>query len=364
MSLRRRPTVMPALLAANRADARKSTGPRTVEGKNRVVLNALQEGRHARNFGENLRRAKSQGEAELFQWMLDQVRAAFRLHGWQEEERKAERLAQRVWCELEREERRLHALARRLGNGRVRFPRRTATLWALPWTPRRWGGLGTNPEYAVKSTDRFLTSLSRMQVEIKEGAGAEVLGAAEFRSAAAAMGRGDSCGIGPSLSGRRAQTRGKRGKRWECERSQRSRGGSQRVGTNPECAPESTDSILTTLTRIRSEQRRRASGGCSGHVAAARAALFQGGEGIVSSCAERGLVLPFIGSVTYCCHARPVRADIVCPTAKPWGWRRAPRKPSPPRAHNAVPCILSPRAGLASEKALWPPSASARWATL
>jgi hypothetical protein len=69
--------VTPALLAANRANARKSTGPRTVEGKNRVVLNALNEGRHTRNFGENLRRAKSQGEAEPFQWMLDQVRAAF-----------------------------------------------------------------------------------------------------------------------------------------------------------------------------------------------------------------------------------------------------------------------------------------------
>jgi hypothetical protein len=96
MSLRRPPTVTPALLAANRANARKSTGPRTVEGKDRIVLNALKEGRHARDFGDNLRRAKSQGEAELFQWMLDQVRAAFRLHGWQEDERKAERLAQRV----------------------------------------------------------------------------------------------------------------------------------------------------------------------------------------------------------------------------------------------------------------------------
>jgi len=104
----------------------------------------------------------------LFQWILDQVRAAFRLHGWQEDERKAERLAQRVWCELEREERRLHAFARRLGNGRVRFPRRTATLWALPWTPRRLGGVGTNPEYAVKSTHKFLTSLSRIQIEIQD----------------------------------------------------------------------------------------------------------------------------------------------------------------------------------------------------
>jgi hypothetical protein len=130
MSLRRRPTLTPALLAANRANARKSTGPRTVEGKNRIVLNALKDGRYARNFAENLRRAKSQEDAELFQWILDQVRTAFRLHGWQEDERRAERLAQRVWCELGRQERRWHAFARRWGNGRVRFPRRTATLGA------------------------------------------------------------------------------------------------------------------------------------------------------------------------------------------------------------------------------------------
>jgi hypothetical protein len=96
MSLRRRPTITPALLTANRANARRSTGPRTVEGKNCVVLNALKEGRHARNLGENLRRAKSQRDAELFQWILDQVRTAFRLHGWQVNERKAERLAQQV----------------------------------------------------------------------------------------------------------------------------------------------------------------------------------------------------------------------------------------------------------------------------
>ena len=126
MSLRRRPTLTPAMLAANRSNARKSTGPRTVEGKNRIVLNALKEGRHARNLGDNLRRAKSQGDAELFEWILCQVRTAFRLHGWEEDERKAERLARRVWCELVREERRWHTFARKLGNGRVRFQRRTA----------------------------------------------------------------------------------------------------------------------------------------------------------------------------------------------------------------------------------------------
>ena len=42
------------------------------------------------------------------------------------------------------------------------------SLWALPWTPQRLGGLGTKPEYAVKSTDRFLTSPSRIRVEVKD----------------------------------------------------------------------------------------------------------------------------------------------------------------------------------------------------
>ena len=41
MSLGKTPTRTPGLLAANRANARKYTGPRTSEGKSRVALNAL-----------------------------------------------------------------------------------------------------------------------------------------------------------------------------------------------------------------------------------------------------------------------------------------------------------------------------------
>ena len=37
------------------------------------------------------------------------------------------------------------------------------------------GGVGTNPEYAVNSTDRFLTSLSRIQIEIKDEGKVSVL---------------------------------------------------------------------------------------------------------------------------------------------------------------------------------------------
>jgi hypothetical protein len=91
---------------------------------------------------------------------------AFRLRGWQQDGRQAERLAQRVVVRPEREERRRYTFARQLGKG-VRFPRHSAPLWPLPRTPRRLGGIGTNPEYAVKSTDSFLTSLARIQVEIK-----------------------------------------------------------------------------------------------------------------------------------------------------------------------------------------------------
>jgi hypothetical protein len=93
----------------------------------------------------------------------------FCLHGcWQEDERKAERLAQRIWSEQEREGRQLDTFAQRLGNGQVAFPRWTATLRVLPWAPLRWEGWGANPECAVKSTDKFLMLPSRIEDEIKD----------------------------------------------------------------------------------------------------------------------------------------------------------------------------------------------------
>jgi hypothetical protein len=44
MSLRKSPTLTPALLASNRRNARKSTGPRTARGKAWSRLNSLREG--------------------------------------------------------------------------------------------------------------------------------------------------------------------------------------------------------------------------------------------------------------------------------------------------------------------------------
>ena len=60
MSIRRSPRLTPGSLAARRANALKSTGPRTPCGKARVSLNALKHGRSAARaprFRERLLRA-------------------------------------------------------------------------------------------------------------------------------------------------------------------------------------------------------------------------------------------------------------------------------------------------------------------
>ena len=46
MPLVKSPTMTPRKLAANRANALKSTGPRTYRGRRRVTLNALKDGRY------------------------------------------------------------------------------------------------------------------------------------------------------------------------------------------------------------------------------------------------------------------------------------------------------------------------------
>ena len=50
MPLRRSPRLTPALLAANRRNAQKSTGPRTAAGKARARLNRLRHGRRSPLF--------------------------------------------------------------------------------------------------------------------------------------------------------------------------------------------------------------------------------------------------------------------------------------------------------------------------
>jgi len=74
MSLRRPPTRTPALLAANRANAQKSTGPHTPEGKNRVALSALRHGSSAPDFLSTL--AKSSRAWEEFSALYRALYAA------------------------------------------------------------------------------------------------------------------------------------------------------------------------------------------------------------------------------------------------------------------------------------------------
>jgi hypothetical protein len=50
MSLRKSPTLTPALLAANRQNAKRSTGPRTAQGKAWSRLNRLRNGWRSQEF--------------------------------------------------------------------------------------------------------------------------------------------------------------------------------------------------------------------------------------------------------------------------------------------------------------------------
>jgi hypothetical protein len=50
MSLRKSPRMTPARLAANRLSAKKSTGPRTLQGKQRSAMNAFKSGLWSRSF--------------------------------------------------------------------------------------------------------------------------------------------------------------------------------------------------------------------------------------------------------------------------------------------------------------------------
>ena len=50
MSLRKSPTLTPTLLASNRNNAKKSTGPRTAQGKAKSRLNRLRHGRRSPEF--------------------------------------------------------------------------------------------------------------------------------------------------------------------------------------------------------------------------------------------------------------------------------------------------------------------------
>ena len=77
MSLRRSPQLTPAALAARRANALKSTGPRTARGKARAALNALKHGRYTRDLAGRLARAQCSEESALWQAIRRRIAEVF-----------------------------------------------------------------------------------------------------------------------------------------------------------------------------------------------------------------------------------------------------------------------------------------------
>ncbi len=97
MPLRKSPLRTPALLAANRANAQDCRGPRSPQGKARVALNALQQGRYAVRLRENLVRAGEGSAESQYQRFRSEIAAAFGARG-HDEELQAERMAARACC--------------------------------------------------------------------------------------------------------------------------------------------------------------------------------------------------------------------------------------------------------------------------
>src|SRR5579862_1629406 len=80
MSLTRPRRLTPAALAARRANAQKSTGPRTVRGKARAGFNALKLGRHAARSArlrERLIRAGYDRQEALYGYIRSRIAQTF-----------------------------------------------------------------------------------------------------------------------------------------------------------------------------------------------------------------------------------------------------------------------------------------------
>jgi len=149
MPLRKSPVRTAALLAANRANALKSTGPRTPQGKARVSFNSFKHGRYAarpEELAERLLRAGCLREAALYRQVRWKIGHVFQPQGeasW----RRLDQLSAWIWCFRAR----LRPSGAQLGvkAGGVHL------------------GAGTKPECAAFSSGKTpkITSRTRIRVE-------------------------------------------------------------------------------------------------------------------------------------------------------------------------------------------------------
>ena len=142
------------MLAANRANAQKSTGPRTLCGKAQVTLNHLHHGRYAgRLFRSHLLLAHE--DVTLYDWIYRQICYHFQPVGkrrWAV----AEQAAREVWCAFRR--------ARKGGLKAGHRPPSRTSVWSNMRIPVSRGGSGSNRICAVKSTQHFVTFPTRFRL--------------------------------------------------------------------------------------------------------------------------------------------------------------------------------------------------------
>ncbi len=85
------------MVAANRANSLKSTGPRTARDKGRVALNSLKHCRYAVRLPEKLlQTGDPQGEAQ-YRWFRREIAATF-VMGGRRDQRQAEADGGKAWC--------------------------------------------------------------------------------------------------------------------------------------------------------------------------------------------------------------------------------------------------------------------------
>jgi hypothetical protein len=112
--------------------------------------------------------------------------------------------------------------------------------------------MGANPEYAVKSTDKFLTSLSRIRVEIRDQRKVPVLKFWVRRSPLRPLPHWEGAALAHLVClATEDAAEGSAEKGGEVGATQETAAGWEGVGTNPECAVKSTDKFLTSPLGIR-----------------------------------------------------------------------------------------------------------------